>query len=163
MGYKRRRMDGGGYQAKRPIDKKLLVVNKANVVGSNQSLDLLAPTSPCTVCGIRWSLMAGPNGGTSGNQHDFQWAIVLLPDGNTVDNPATVDGQIMYQPEQHVLAFGSSSSDGTAFVSQEGQHFEGTSKSMRKLKEGDKVVFVCRGVATEPSRIFGTVQVFCKA
>jgi len=69
------------------------------------------------------------------------------------------DGGSLYDPEQNVLAFGafnSYSKPSEAFV------VEGSTKSMRKIKTGDQLVFITLGQNTETHALTGVVQYFLK-
>jgi len=144
---------------KRPIDKNLLFIGKTNSAGQ-QTTDLVTATYPCTITGLRWDLKTiGGAGGNAG----VQWAIVLVKDGNSANNIAVSDGSTFYEPEQNVLAFGNmyvmDSDAGTGNATDEDK---GSTKTMRKLMGGDKLVFVTRASAAN-GEINGIVQFFCKS
>jgi len=148
-------------RAKRPIDKKLTNVVVNNLVAAKQDVDLYASaTFPGTITGIRWSFGAVRSGGTATTYGAFKWAIVVVPAGTTISTINMASAGSMYDPEQMVLAFGC----GTSFANSgtDTMMFEGSTKSMRKLKAGDKLVFTAFGTATERHDISGTVQFFYK-
>lgn len=148
-------------RAKRPIDKKLTNVVVNNLVAAKQDVTLYdSATFPGTITGLRWSLSAVRSGGTDATYGAFKWAIVVVPAGTTISTISMTGAGSMYDPEQMVLAFGC----GTSWDN-EGVNpimFEGSTKSMRKLKAGDKLVFTAFGTATERHDISGTVQFFYK-
>lgn len=148
-------------RAKRPIDKKLTNVVINNLVAAKQDVDLYASaTFPGTITGLRWSLTAVRSGGTANTYGAFKWAIVVVPAGTTISTISMASAGSMYDPEQMVLAFGCGTTwanTGTDMLV-----YEGSTKSMRKLKAGDKLVFTCFGTATERHEISGTVQFFYK-
>lgn len=143
----------------RPIDKQLIVINKALALGVQADTNLITATFPCTITGIRWSLGAF---GNAGGPSQVYWAIVLIKDGNAISNFATSDAASFYQPEQDVLAFGfGHTADIDAGAGNAQSHWEGSTKTMRKLMGGDSlaVVMISNGsLAT----FDGIVQFFCK-
>lgn len=147
--------------AKRPIDKKLTNVLVTNLVAAKQDVALYsAATFPGTITGLRWSLNAVRSGGTATTFGHFAWAIIVQPAGTTVSTMTLASAGSMYDPEQMVLAFGR----GCTWDAAQGVilEFEGSTKSMRKLKAGDALIFTTFGTATERHDITGTVQFFYK-
>ncbi len=86
------------------------------------------------------------------------WAIVLVPDGDTVNTLAIADTNTLYAPEQNVLAFGV----GLPQTTSNGSRFEGSTKTMRKMKGGDVLMIVAVAEATNTLDLFGCIQFFCK-
>lgn len=148
-------------RAKRPIDKKLTNVIINNLVAAKQDVDLYSAAAfPGTITGIRWSLTVVRTGGTANTFGHFKWAIVVVPAGTTISTINMASAGSMYDPEQMVLAYGAGctqSATGDSPIL-----FEGSTKSMRKLKAGDKLVFTSFGTATERHDIAGTIQFFYK-
>lgn len=133
---------------KRPIDKKLISISKTNST-TQQSTDLITATFPCTITGLRWSFaMSGSS--------VIHWAIVILRDGETLDALGQGDASTLYNPEQNVMAFGVVNALSTDHV-----HPEGSTKTMRKLQGGDKIVFVM-DCSSATGSVNGCVQLFCK-
>lgn len=144
-------------RSRRPIDKKLTNVVLANVVASQQGVDLYAAASfPGTITGLRWSLTY--TAGTMTGYGHLRWAIVVVPQNTTASTLSVGNGSSMYDPEQMVLAFGSFGSS----VTGDSWGQEGQTKSMRKLKAGDKLQFIVFGTASQPITVSGTVQFFYK-
>lgn len=144
-------------RSRRPIDKKLTNVVLANVQAVQQAVDLYgAATFPGTITGLRWSLCF--TAGTLTGFGQIRWAIIVLPQNTTASTINVGSGGSLYDPEQMVLAFGTygSSSTGDTWV------VEGQTKSMRKLKAGDKLQFIAFGTASQPITVSGTVQFFYK-
>jgi len=141
---------------KRPIDKALITVSKNGVNNTQATTTLATVTNPCTICGLRWSLSFLQDAG-AGNA-DLIWAIVVARDGNSANTLSQTDGATTYAPEQDVLTFGSTFIDNNV----ETHLFEGTTKTMRKMLIGDRLIFIARGVATNTVGIRGVVQFFCK-
>jgi len=143
---------------KRPIDKSLKTVSKTFASAGKQSTVLTTVTFPCTITGLRWELTATP-GPVSAY---LNWAIVVVRDGNSVNDLATSDGSTFYEPEQDVLTFG------TSLIFENDTNvggvirWEGSTKSMRKMMGGDQLVFVVQstqvGILTA-----GVIQYFCKS
>ena len=146
----------------RPIDKVLPCLNMVNLDSTQQVQDLVTAATACTATGIRWSFDINASHASTAVT-SVAWAIVILRDGRTANTLAISAGSNLYEPEQDVLAFGrgtvmqSSSTAGPKSV-----HFEGDTKTMRKLKIGDKLTFIALGEATNVTELLGTVQVFCR-
>lgn len=162
MSSKRRRTATVDRRAKRPIDKQLKVVTATALNATQDSVDLYTTTFPSTVTGLRWVLNFERDAGTNGSLATMGWAIIILPGGGTQGTLAIANTNDLYQPEQHVLAFGSGI-DSQFNVGGPGLMFSGSTKSMRKLKAGDKLQFVAKGVATETFAYHGTIQFFLKS
>lgn len=146
--------------AKRPIDKELISITSAVVSGTQLDTELTTASFPNTVTGIRWSfgLLTSTAAPTC-----FYWAILVVKDGNAPNNFATSTGSSFYQPEQDVLAFGAGVTDGNA--NDDGPvtlHFEGSTKSMRKLMAGDKLYF-CLLSEGGSGNACGVIQFFSKS
>ena len=158
---KRRRT---GFTVKRPVDKKLTVIQKNSVAATQQTTVLIAPTAACTVVGFRWSFFVNGDGGTEGVPHDYQWVIVHQRDGSTISTLSTSDASSLYSPEQDVLAFGVGQcrQDSTSVITDSSNQWNGISRASRRMMVGDQIVFVIDGIATETVRVKGCVQLFCK-
>lgn len=143
-------------QAKRPIDKSLINIAKT-LSGTTQAETVLTTaTFPCTVTGLRWEI-----NGVNDQVADeiVRWAIILVKDGNSANAIGASDGSTFYEPEQNVLAWGVL---GTHAASGPMLSVNaGTTKSMRKLMGGDRILFIVKGDANAP-KINGCVQFFCK-
>ncbi len=162
---KRRRTKSGFSSVKRPIDKDLVSVTLEDINATQQNTIIKQASTACTVTGLRWSFFVEGDAGTVGVPHDYTWAIVLVRDGNTANGFNVTDGSSYYEPEQNVLTFGngttrSAASSQTGFESH--GTWSGTTKSMRKLMNGDAIHFIIVGIATQTVRCHGVVQLFCK-
>jgi len=140
----------------RPIDKKLIAVNKDGTGSSQVVTTIITATFPCTVTGLRWSIDTAQDAGTG--EAYFQWAIVLVKDGNAAATITQSDAGEFYTPEQNVLAFGTGAIDNNSDT----MHAEGNTKTMRKLMGGDLIQFIIKGVATNTVATRGVIQIFCK-
>jgi len=146
-------------RAKRPIDKKLVNVQLATLDSTQQDSDIYpAATFPGTITGLRWDIMFQRTAGATAFGQ-YAWAIVVVPAGTTVSTLSLTDEGSLYDPEQMVLAFGRGLSWG---VGETPAMFSGSTKSMRKLKAGDKLVFIAKGVNTNTHHVAGVVQFFYK-
>ncbi len=147
---------GSTPHAKRPIDKSLVAVQLTSINATDQSTTLLAVTFPCTIVGLRWSFTVTQSAGTATAFH--HWAIVRNPDGITLGTLAISDAASFFEPEQNCLVFGA----GTIANNVDSTHYEGTTKTMRRMFVGDKLEFIIKGSATNESRVDGVMQFFCK-
>ena len=156
----KRRRTNAGFTTRRPIDKALISINIDGLTATENNTTLLTPPTACTVVGLRWDMTLLKNGGSSGNAGNLAWAIVLVQDGEVAGELSLSAGSDYYTPEQNYLAFGVAPqlSEGT-----QPQHISGNTKTMRKMRIGDTIIFVAKGQATETSSIRGVVQLFCKS
>jgi len=146
-------------RAKRPIDKKLVNVQLNTLDSTQQEVDIYPSANfPGTITGLRWTLMVQRTAGAAAFGQ-YAWAIIVVPAGTNASQLSLTSGSSMYDPEQMVLAFGRGLS-GDAL--EEPVMFEGSTKSMRKLKAGDKLVFIAKGVATNVHFVAGAIQFFYK-
>ena len=143
---------------KRPVDKILVNVFKTGVNATQVSTTLLTATFPCTVVGLRWDLSFLVDVGTSPGQYAV--VIVILREGITASALALGDGATLYAPEQDVMAYFSGVNQQVDIGS--GKYYNGSTKIMRKLMGGDKLVFLIKGQATFTTICTGTIQFFCK-
>ena len=150
----KRQRTGRSFKTPRPIDKSIIVVEKAAVSSTDQNTTLITAAFPCTITGLRWSGTVSCNTSTISTHH---WCIFLVRDGVTLDTINDADSDTLIEPEQNVLAFGSGRSVDTQI-----RHYEGVSKAMRKMMVGDSLVFNCVSQNTNTSDFTFGVQFFCK-
>ncbi len=150
--------------ARRAINKQLVNTNINTIVAAQQSTTLETFTFPVTLTGLRWDINVLRSAGTAGNLSRLVWAIIMLPDSQTASTISLTNAGSVYQPEQHVLAYGTFLSDGVsaAGAAAHSRSFNGSSKTMRKLQSGDKLELITFGTATEAHELFGTIQWFEK-
>ncbi len=87
----------------------------------------------------------------------------MVPDGEAANTPGFSDGADFYTPEQNVLAFGMfklTKAGGGEGVTRDG---EGATKTMRKLKSGDRLQFISFCDQAAAVEIHGIIQFFCKS
>ena len=165
MPFKRRRTDSGRASAPRPIDKKIISISITATGATQATLDLFSAATACTVVGIRWALSILGDAGTEGVNHNYKWAIVTVMDGDSANTMNSSNGGTLYAPEQNVIAWGIGVSRADAAGTSDvfSNRWIGDAKSKRKLRIGDKLVFIIDGIATETVQVFGAVQFFCKS
>ena len=90
-------------------------------------------------------------------------AVVLQRDGQTLDNLKFTDGLTAFDPEQDVLWY-KVLPGGTALTETNPSVFWTEQvKSQRKLRVGDKIVFIARtSSATADTNVDAMVQCFCR-
>ncbi len=150
-----------GVRVARPIDKELKVVNQTATT-TVTATTLKTTTFPGTGVGLRWSV--GTQNSNTASDVVLGWAIVVIPDGEAANTPALSDGADFYTPEQNVLAFGmlrlkDYDAGGGGPI---GENFEGTTKTMRKLKSGDVLAFITLSSVAAAVQVDGVVQFFFK-
>lgn len=152
----------------RPVDKNIIsVLHSDNAATTDGITTLKTATFPGTVSGLRWdiNLYSIINGATV-NAQVLTWAIVVIQDGMEAGTISLDDAATYYAPEQNVLATGILIGNSVASPGGPGSiRDQGTTKTMRKLKQGDQLAFIYRlnqASATSTS-IYGTVQFFYKS
>ena len=146
--------------ARRPIDKELKFV--AQTLGTAQVTTVLKTTTfPCTITGLRWDMSATSNLTTGAST--MVWAIVITRDGNAVSTMSQSNGSDFYTPEQDVLTFGVRSFPDADLNGPLESHWVGSTKTMRKLKQGDVLNFIALGTAAAQGTVRSVVQFFCKS
>lgn len=144
---------------KRPIDKRIFNVAEATAVGGT-TRQLWITSGACTLVGLRWDFHIQPV--AAATDATMFWALVVVPDGTSPSTISLTAGAAPYQPEQHVLAFGYyRTSPYNTSVGFDGTHVEGTTKTMRKMRNGDSLYIITKGDSS-CAVIDGGVQFFCK-
>jgi len=93
-----------------------------------------------------------------------QWAVVVVRDGLAASAFGVSNGADFYTPEQQVLAFGIAAvrdndvGSGPAIMP-----IEGSTKTMRKLKQGDLLQFQTLASTANGALVHGIIQFFCKS
>ena len=143
---------------KRPVDKLIVSINDQTVDGTQEEVLLANASTPCTAVGFRWSLSVRA-GSTADTQ--FWWAIVRHAEGDSVNAFNTANAATLYAPEGEVIALG------VGILQQQDepagpviQHFEGVSKTSRKMMIGDKISLVRLSVG-DAAQWTGAVTLFC--
>ncbi len=148
-------------RARRPIDKEIRNITITNAGSTQRQTILKTTTFPCTIVGLRWVFTF--NNAITTNDDTFYWAIIILHDGNTANTIGTSDGGDFYTPERDVMAFGVTrvsdldATQGTGPVT-----IQGSTKSMRKMAQGDQLAFIVLGLTGTAQTVRGSVQYFCK-
>ena len=142
--------------SKRPVDKQLVVVTHSTINATQQNTTLVTVTFPCTIVGIRWDIAFIQDGGTGIAPH--AWCINVLRDGGTQKVMSLTDGSTFFAPESDCLTFGTGLIDNNVQT----LVYNGSTKTMRKMMGGDKLIFSSLGAATETSFCRGVIQFFCK-
>jgi len=146
-------------RGKRPIDKDLIVVNQTTTT-SVTTTALKTTTFPCTVVGIRWVISIQS---IVASIQLLSWAIVITRDGDSVNTPSQSNAASFYQPEQDVLMFGTTHLSDNTFATGTIMNFEGTTKTMRKLKAGDVLNFITINSDANGASLDAIIQFFCKS
>lgn len=136
----------------RPIDKAL--INVSDSIDSSQfERTVKTAVAACTVTGIRWTFGTKSNS----NNQEVAIALVLVRDGQSVSTLSFTAGSNLYEPEQDVLMY---YHGGCAALYNNG--LVGSTKTMRKLKNGDQLKLIGLGDNATADTLVGTIQLFCK-
>lgn len=140
------------HKSTRPVDKKIIVVNKTGIGGTAQVLTLFTAGSPCTLNGLGYSF---DNVGTGAAT--MFWAILIQRDGDSLNTIGVSDGTSFYTPESDVLLNGVFPQNGAS-----APYMNITTHCKRKLMIGDKVVFAVRADGGTTGGIAGPITMFFK-
>ncbi len=147
--------------SRRPTDKELIFISQ-NATSSNVTTTLKTATFPCTIVGLRWSFSV--TGLVTTGNPTTNWIIVLVKDGNAANTISQSNGADMYTPEANVMAFGTATNlDTDATAGNTVVHINGSTKTMRKMQQGDLLQFVSFCSITTGANVKGVVQFFCKS
>jgi len=105
--------------------------------------------------GLRWNITTFQDGGSAHAEHI--WAIVYLRQGETIDALTYTNGVTLYEPEQNCLVWAFGANLPTTITP-----YSGSTKTMRKMMVGDKIVFVSKGSTTNTTQFHGAIQLFQK-
>ncbi len=159
---KRRRTTGGFQRVKRPIAKDIISIGITNAGVTQRTQQLKLTTFPCTLTGLRWSL-SFQSVLTSGPAAQF-FCIVINREGETSNTINSASGSTLYAPEQNVLAWGHwQATDADIGQGPSVMIDIGSTKTMRKLQEGDTLDFLTIGTAGTANLVRGAIQFFCKS
>lgn len=152
---------GGGsiirtFSAKRPIDKAIISIANTAVTGTQVVTTLATITFPCTIVGLLWDISAGTSAGSSNGT--AAWAIIVVRDGEAANTIALSNASTFYAPEQNVMAFGYT----VLNTGQQAIHWNGKSKTGRKMMGGDLLQLIIVGEDTNTAEFRGAIQFFCK-
>lgn len=147
---------------RRPIDKRIVFVLKNSISDTQVATTLITCTFPFTITGLRWALEFHA-GSVAANT--LSWAIVRVKDGNSASNISQADAGSFYSPEQEVLAFGHVYvQDNDAGTGPANHRIEGSTKTMRRVANGDLIQFICKGLTTSAlGTVSGPIQFFAKS
>jgi len=133
---------------RRPIDKILLGGFFSNMATQKEA-PIVTATFPATFLGLRWNIAVHSTTGNNTDSHQaVSWAIVILRQGGGTVPAVNYGAQTLgtyFQPEQNVLAtgvIGMTFEKGSA-------HDSGETATMRKLQNGDKIMFVIKSDQAE--------------
>lgn len=160
----------GAIPLARPVEKKVIFSHATGTSTATTWTDLYTCTFPCTLQNLRWDIIVYHNSAVAAYQRTG-WVVVVEPDGTTPGSIIMANGSDFYnQTESFVLAHGL---EGTAWndtapelESAQGPtvvNSEGTSKTSRRLKPGDKVRMGWASSTVLGSLNSATVQFFIKA
>ncbi len=152
---KRRR---GNFHSTRPTDKNLIGVVQ-NIAAAQVNVVLLTVTFPCTITGVRWSCSCLNNHAAL---DAIDWGIIIVRDGAAIGVLLLADTGKFYVPETNLLAFGTGQLHGNTAGGDAVQSWEGSTKTMRKLQGGDRLIFAMKGAVAGNKNFRAVIQFFCK-
>lgn len=117
-----------------------------------------------TMSGLRWDIdIANTNTGPS----RAYWAIVIVREGYNPNALNIGNNSNLYTPEQDVLAYGVATLTGSATESGPSiEMFSDTTRSMRKVQQGDRLMLLFASSTSSPAvndtTVNATIQFFVK-
>lgn len=143
-------------RSRRDIGKFLVsIAPDALTPGLKVSSEVMgAAVQPGTITGLRWDLSF--LGSAAEGTASYRWCIFKLKSGLSVPELSLDNGAAITPDLQSVIAFGSGQVRGGG----EPQEEHGTTKSMRKLYNGDKLYFIAKSDGAINVTVRGTVQFF---
>lgn len=150
---RRRHTDRNRNAVKHKYDKQLVMSN-LNTNNNQVNTVLFTATYPCVIMGL---IVDGVSIGSTAALEFYGWVIVLVEQGDTLNNMSLGNGTTMYSPEQSVMCFGS----GITNVNWGNQHHKKT-KTGRKLRAGDQIVFTVASTTAVQMDHMYSVQFFLK-
>ncbi len=154
----KRRRHFGGRRAARPIDKQIITIDRIGGIDEADTL-MIVQAGARTLTGLRWMISFSAN--TSQSSPSYFWAIVLVKDGDVANALDIQNLGSLYQPEQHALVWGAGrltpigDSSGPRIMKD-----QGTTKIMRKMMDGDKLVLLSTTNVNAGILVTGAVQFF---
>ncbi len=145
----------------RPIDKRLVSLNQQ--VGSTQvNLTLFTATFPGTLTGLRWSMSHHVDQAVAASDTCLYWCIYVLREGFNTQTISIGNNSPTMTPEENVMAFGVYAGSILTAVGWVGSESDrGSTKSMRKLQGGDRLMFAAVTVG-EAIDECGIIQFFLR-
>ena len=145
------------YQAgpKRPIDKEIMLVGSSSLGTTQDNTTLRTSTVAETYTGghIQISAVKVSGGGF------VAFVLAMIPENLTIPTISTTDGSALFVPEEFVLW------SGVAYItstSAETIILKDKIKTMRKMKNGDRLVLCQRGSAATVTTTMSVVTSFFK-
>jgi len=143
-------------RAKRSINKEIISFAATGVDATQEQTVLNTVTFPNTLTGLRWDFAASQDAGTG--DATFNWAIIIVRDGELADTMSRTDAAQFYRPETLCLVWGFGMIDNHSIPA----HISGSTKTMRKMMTGDSLRIIYVGSTTNTIRFTGAVQFFQK-
>ena len=141
---------------KRPIEKRAEFIELAGASGGAQNTSVLHTSIVAeTFSGGKLIGIFTPGGLAA----SYIAAIVLLEDGYSATTLAFTNGAVPYEPEQNVLWM---QAGRWIAASIEPLHVNHTIKTQRKMKEGDRLVFLINAGADSVTQFSGVSTNFFK-
>ena len=139
---------------KRPIDKEQAYLSGSNIGTTQDSSTLRTSTVAETYTGGHIQVsVARVSGGV------LNMVLIVIPEGLTIPSVSTTDGNPPYTPEEHVLWAGTLRISSSSVE----QHLlVGKIRSMRKMKNGDRLMFLIRGDGASVGSFSAIVTSFFK-
>ena len=150
-------------RSKRPVQRTATVVNFGGIQQIVTGSIIATADGPVTITGWRWKFEWNADGGTDTAERTI--FVGIWVDRENTANPVVsfTDVFPVVVPIEKCIAFTYATFNSTEIINGAINHWEGTSKTMRKLKDGDAIIVIAANTSdANTSRIFGYVQVFAK-
>ncbi len=150
--------------AKRPIQKTWVSVVQATIGTTAQITNLGIVTVPVTIVSWRWHFNYRGDGGTSATERTLVIGCYLSREGTQLSPDIDLtDGATFAVPEENVIFARAITFNEADIEAGQAHTYEGFTKTMRKLKAGDRVnIFVVCSSATQTCQVNGEILLFAK-
>ena len=148
---------------KRQVEKIQKLIALTPVGTAQEDLLLYTVVDPVTVGGFIWGINTSAVVDPASGPALVTWAIIVSREGITVGTLGIGNGSDVYTPGENVIVGGMFNVGDIALGTSVSHEHSGKTKTMRKLKGGDTVHFIARGVvATQQVTASGVITFFAK-
>lgn len=144
-------------RTRRDLGKFLVNIYHAGTSIQHDTVLMGEAQQPGTITGLRWDIAFAGTEGSNGQGQDFAWCIYALRQSVAVPTLSLDGASALTGNLRDVIAFGS----GVVVQGFAPTEEHGSTKSMRKLQRGDKLMFSFKPLGATPKvHVRGSAQFF---
>ena len=150
--------------AKRPVQKTWTTVDLDTIGTTFQTTNLGTVQDPITIVSWRWHIMYDHSGGTPSVGRILSMGVYIQREGlAATPSVSLINGTTFVTPEENCIIARHFEYSGAEIDNGSPHSWEGHTKTMRKMKDGDTVTFwAINSDNTNTSRIHGSILFFAK-